>query len=497
MFARRFLFYTALVALIIFGIAAYNCQGYYHPDEHYQIIEFAGLKTGTNSGLQLPWEYAAQVRPSLQPYLCLFVFRSLALVNVADPYQCAFALRMLTAIVAVLIVSFFVHTYMPAQHRNKQVVFILLSFFLWYMPYLSTRFSSEIWAGLSFLLAVALVKRNNHANRNYIIAGFCMGLAFLFRYQMAFMIGGLILWLLIVRRISLSLFLFLSLGNIIALLLGGISDYFFYGNIVFPYVNYFEVNILHDVASKFGVSPWYYYLQYIYYSMYPLCGTLVLACLLLVIIRRPKSIFTWMLLPFLLVHFIVPHKEGRFLFPLIYFVPSVLMLSYDILQGGIQKLPRFLRIGLAMPFLFVNALAMGATTMKAAGNGRKNICQYIHQRYGSQCVLIRYTYRSNPYNTWFGLEENFYREKCLRSREIVFFGQLNRYPGSNDDCIQLVTMSRRDAQERMMSGALIKGGWELEKSGIPQWIQYLQQYYQGYDLEEPLQLYKRIAGNGK
>lgn len=78
-----------------------------------------------------------------------------------------------------------------------------------------------------------------------------------------------------------------------------------------------------------------------------------------------------------------------------------------------------------------------------------------------------------------------------------FFGQLNRYPGSNDDCIQLVTMSRRDAQERMMSGALIKGGWELEKSGIPQWIQYLQQYYQGYDLEEPLQLYKRIAGNGK
>ena len=43
-------FYKGIIALaiVIYGITAWNSHGYYHADEHYQIIEFAGEKLGTH-----------------------------------------------------------------------------------------------------------------------------------------------------------------------------------------------------------------------------------------------------------------------------------------------------------------------------------------------------------------------------------------------------------------------------------------------------------------
>ena len=53
---------VSLVAFMIFAISAIFNNGYYHPDEHYQIIEFAELKTGNNQQSDLAWEYTAKIR---------------------------------------------------------------------------------------------------------------------------------------------------------------------------------------------------------------------------------------------------------------------------------------------------------------------------------------------------------------------------------------------------------------------------------------------------
>ncbi|WP_106831233.1 hypothetical protein [Parabacteroides pacaensis] len=42
--------------LVIYFLIAIHSSGYYHPDEHFQIIEFAGLKAGWNQAADLPWE---------------------------------------------------------------------------------------------------------------------------------------------------------------------------------------------------------------------------------------------------------------------------------------------------------------------------------------------------------------------------------------------------------------------------------------------------------
>jgi len=60
----RFHQLVLIVALLIYVVTAYFSKGYYHADEHYQVIEFAGLKTGTHSGSDLAWEYRENSRQS-------------------------------------------------------------------------------------------------------------------------------------------------------------------------------------------------------------------------------------------------------------------------------------------------------------------------------------------------------------------------------------------------------------------------------------------------
>lgn len=480
MLPNRFLNYAGIAALLIYIIAAYHCLGYYHPDEHYQLIEFAGLKTGDNKQVDLAWEYNAQIRPALQPYICLGIFRVLALINITDPYMCAFALRLVTAILAVLIIRKFIQSQLPAFDIKQQYSFILLSYFLWFMPYLNTRFSSEIWAGLSFLLGATIISKDK---KGYFLAGCLMGLAFLFRFQTALMAAGLCAWLLLIRRIKLLQFVQLFAGIFIVLIAGIITDRLYYGHTVYSFLNYFNVNILEDVASDYGTAPWFYYIKYIYSSAHFLLGAVILLSLLMIIFLQPRNMFIWIVLPFLLVHSLIPHKEGRFLFPVVYYLPVILMQAFS-------YSPRYVW-GLYLLLLIpVNLIAMAAISMKPAGNGRKAISRYIHERYGDSCIDMTYTGYSNPYDTWPGLKENFYKEKCISDKEI----SLNRsfvLRKKDSSAVELLVVRKWEPDQQMMTAQLKYAGWEIEKEGIPDWIQALQLYYHGPDREESLVLYKR------
>jgi len=46
---QRFHRWVISIAFIVYGITAINCIGYFHFDEHYQIIEFASLKLSLNN----------------------------------------------------------------------------------------------------------------------------------------------------------------------------------------------------------------------------------------------------------------------------------------------------------------------------------------------------------------------------------------------------------------------------------------------------------------
>ena len=86
--------------VVFFLLTAFFSEGFYHGDEHFQIIEFAQFKLGKTAQVNLPWEFEAQIRPTLQPVLAMGIFYVCDLISIIDPHTQAFVLRLITSIFA-------------------------------------------------------------------------------------------------------------------------------------------------------------------------------------------------------------------------------------------------------------------------------------------------------------------------------------------------------------------------------------------------------------
>ena len=175
---------TVLFSLIsiLYIIAVFNSDGFYHPDEHFQLIEFAGLKAGWNTGYDLAWEYDFQIRPTLQPYIALIVFKTSNLFDINNPYILALILRGLTALFSIFAIYFFINSVESTINKRLYPSFIILSFLLWFLPSINIRFSSETWAGLCFLLSIGLIHRNQSSKKILFLIGIVLGFSFEFRF---------------------------------------------------------------------------------------------------------------------------------------------------------------------------------------------------------------------------------------------------------------------------------------------------------------------------
>lgn len=314
---------TVLFSLIsiLYIIAVFNSDGFYHPDEHFQLIEFAGLKAGWNTGYDLAWEYDFQIRPTLQPYIALIVFKTSNLFDINNPYILALILRGLTALFSIFAIYFFINSVKSTINKRLYPSFIILSFLLWFLPSINIRFSSETWAGLCFLLSIGLIHRNQSSKKILFLIGIVLGFSFEFRFQMGLSITGLLLWLLIIKKIpTLNWFIIiLGLCSVISLCIA--LDSIYYQTVVFTPFNYLKMNIINNVSSLYGTEPWYYYLKSISEAPSVIIGYMTALSIFFVLITDYKNIIIWCIFPYLVIHSIIPHKELRFLFPLVNLTP--------------------------------------------------------------------------------------------------------------------------------------------------------------------------------
>jgi len=337
------------IASILFLATAWFSVGFNHFDEHFQILEFAGLKLGLTEKANLPWEYGCQMRPAVQPLVVYLICKSLAFIGIENPFVLAFFIRLFSATLTFLSIHLIIRLYAP-ELKNSTILkwFVLLSFFLWFVPYNSARFSSETAAGRIFLIGVAvffLSKKNGPVN--YLLTGLILGISFITRYQVAFLIVGFAAWLLIIRRTGVINLCAFAAGVLSAIAAGIVADRWFYGQWVLTSWNYLYQNLFLGKASGFGVSPWWYYIEQTFLNAFPPLSILYISAVFLYFILFPKDILTWAAVPFLLVHFIIPHKEIRFLFPIIGFLPIMIIRvadyflkqkNYELLQKRIFKI---------------------------------------------------------------------------------------------------------------------------------------------------------------
>ena len=122
------------ILLLLFRITSYNVcytKLLRHPDEHFQILEFANLKTGLNNPEDLAWEFNDRIRPSIQPILAYLVIEGCDAVGISNPFSQTTVLRIISSVMGFMVMLLLIHTFKDELETEKlRKWFIYLSIFL-------------------------------------------------------------------------------------------------------------------------------------------------------------------------------------------------------------------------------------------------------------------------------------------------------------------------------------------------------------------------------
>ncbi|MBS1625217.1 MAG: hypothetical protein JST83_14415, partial [Bacteroidetes bacterium] len=328
----RTFFSCITISLLLYLVSAWHSAIYLHPDEHYQIVEFASYKMGITHADQMAWEFAEQIRSGAQPLLCYALLRSFEALHITDHYSQLFVLRLLSGLLSLLSLTVLCITALPFIRAEYRRTFIISSFLFWYPYVYGVHFSSETWSACMIMMAISLLVwhyQRNSERTAWLFAGVggLLGLAFLFRFQTAVISLGILCWLLFVRKERQSLLYLISAG-LLVLGLGALTDRWLYEEWVFVPWRYFDAAFIHQ-HSDFGAQPLYFFPLFFILMLTPALGIVALIALPVAFITQPRIIYTWALLPFIVLHMLVPHKEWRFFYPVISFIPLLVFLAWQ------------------------------------------------------------------------------------------------------------------------------------------------------------------------
>ncbi len=406
-----------LLAVVVHLITAWSSTGYYSADEHFQVVAFAQAKLGELPVEHLPWEYDTGIRSSLQPWIAVSVFRALEMVGITDPFNRTLMLRLLTALLALLAIRSFIRAALDQIPVGLQKPFILLSYFLWFLPFLHVRYSSEGWAAVFLLFGVGKLMRiggreedrrtcpaiaggeetqssaekrmDPQADPRTVLAGrslfsmlwvgMAFGIAVLCRPPVGLIVLCALLWLVFQAKGSMRELLLVVCGLGLVMLLGFGLDSAFYDRPLFSTFEYVRMGFTGDPDHRFDELPWYYYPPWVVKYAIPPIGVSILLALALLLWKRPTHPLVWCMVPFVVVHSFIPHKELRFLFPLADLMPLLLVLGLSEL-GPLFKSTGARVFGRSLIVVLVvsNILGLSVVMTSAAGIGRTVLAKKLH-----------------------------------------------------------------------------------------------------------------------
>ena len=493
-----FLFSKNRLNLLLFGIAvfylvvAYNSSGYHNPDEHYQILEFTNYKLGKAYKSDLAWEFEAHIRSGLQPLIGYLIFKACYALGITNVYTLAFILRAVTALFSIAVIGNFIKSSKPQINDQLFSCFVFLSYLLWFLPYINVRFSSETWSGLFFLIALTQIQFEKYRKSvgQSLFLGLVFGISILFRYQSALLVMGTLFWFFWVEKLEIRKIAMIILAIILVLVLGFFVDKWLYGVYSFTVYNYFYFNIIKGVSLNYGTAPWYEMMIYILKAPGPF-GIFIFISFVVLAIYHPKNVMVWSLLPFLIVHSIVAHKELRFLFPVANLAPLVLMLSFQHVYGKAKFNFRYLKLFIAVGLIIANLAGLIAIASRGAGTTKVAVSRFIRDHYKNKKVNILFTDGLNPYEDWAFPNNTFYHHPPgALIKKINSVWQENLTQLKEKGCINLVVISDDDITGPKTTALLKKLNLMKVYQSIPCYVQKINIFYKGTIHTNNIMLYE-------
>lgn len=385
--------------IAVYLVAAWCSTGFQSADEQYQVITFAQWKVADPTLDILPWEFHERIRSSLLPWVAVAVFKSTSLFGADDPFIRAFLLRALTALFALFAVRSFIQATLTSLPEALREPYVLVSVFLWFLPFQLVRFSSETWALICLLHALAAVYRMDRDERWPWRSGVWLAVMLCLKPSMLPVAAGIGCWVLVMRGAVLPSIAKAAASVLIVGLASAALDSAFYGGPTFAFSRYMSRFPSHP-DHVFDTSPWWIYAPWVLkYGIAPI-GACILVAFILVVRYQARSLLVWALLPMLVTLSLVPHKELRFLFPLAGLVPLLLLMAFAEVQGRWKAALRWRGIGkpVLIGITALNVIALAVVVSTPAGYGRTRLAQHIQHRYGGAPVRIEYA--ADPKDLW-------------------------------------------------------------------------------------------------
>ncbi|MFY7651770.1 MAG: hypothetical protein ACOVQE_03670 [Chitinophagaceae bacterium] len=375
-----------LVMLLVQVLFSYRSIGFFHPDQHFQIIEFALHQLKEPNGTAPIWELEKMIRPSVQVHLFSAFYIVCNSIGIDNPFtqigilHCLMGLSMFVLFSAILI--------WYLQKKSLPVLLISLGLLnlTWSFPYIRSLFSSEILGSFLFFATAFAYERMNAKKQSIplltlIIIGFCFALAFYVRFQMAFALVGWFLALLI--RKKWAEIPSLGIGFLVGIALNVYLDQLFYHQWVFTPYKYFYVNIFEGVAASFGTSSFLTYIGILAGILAaPLLSIFLFGVSCYSFLKNWKHPLVLSTFVFIVGHCFIGHKEERFLYPIFFILPLFIGWQLVPLQQwynsikGIKKLAfqifMYLGIGLNFFLLVLFSFINYAQTVSFAHELNKN-----------------------------------------------------------------------------------------------------------------------------
>ena len=407
--------------------------GYFHPDQHFQIIEFSSFQLHLPTGATAVWELESSIRPTLQVYL-FSAFRSCcSFFSINNPFTQLIILRVLQGSLFFILLNSMALWYCKKKNEKTLIYTLLLLNFSWILVYTRTLFSSEILSAIFFFPAIIYFqKKYEEKNINFlksVIVGFLLAISFYLRFQIAFAIIGFGIWVLFVEK-QVKLLLYILIGFFIGLCFNVFLDTQFYHQLVFTPYLYFKTNILEGVAASFGEKSFTYYIL--------ILMAVVSAPFLSIAFFYKYAKSTWQhlkhplvlsVLFFIVGHCLVGHKEERFMFSIINVLPIIIGLndsSFSFLQPT-YKWKKF-AIGITVFSITLNCVLLVLFIFNPYSQSIRFI-EKLSNKFDGKASKI-YCYQRNPLQTESYLPLTYY-STALKNTQLVNIGNIDSITSIN------------------------------------------------------------------
>ena len=320
----KYLLIAGLLVQLLFSITA---TGFYHTDQHFQVIEFSSHQSGEPNSMSVLWESENPVRSTVQVYMFTAWHWLINTIGIHNSFLELTLLRIILGLLMFAVFSIIAMHYFKNEQKIILYSVLLLLNFSWFLPYTKTLFSSEMLSSLFFFGSVCwydYFKDKKPGISFLLLIGFLLSLAFYFRFQTGFFLAGFGIWMLIKQK-NIYHYLYLAAGFIIGFLLNTWLDHGFYGQWVFTPYEYFYTNIIDKRAASFGTSSFLRYVGLLIaiVPVPPLSILLFFYAIKSFFKKYDRLIFLTALL-FIIGHSLVGHKEERFMFPVLCVMPILI-----------------------------------------------------------------------------------------------------------------------------------------------------------------------------